>query len=333
MIGDESLEQIDALTAETLAPALIEQRPAEQRVAAGARVIDGRDYTEIGRPPSQRRRRRWLPSVGVMTGPLPAVVIGMVFAAALHTRATSPTGTRGPGNTGTGFPGAPRTQANGDGVATGVCPLAAPNRYLPPRSGCLTVRRADIAADGRQDLVLLYSRLSHERAGQLGLGASLSKMYVATSAMLRVVQAGGGIATVRVDGARAAAIVALAHVNDDPGDELLIQVSQISSGATAVAYGLRDGRLIPAGVTLSYGGDSAGKAGFDCLTGHPARLVQRTFELIGPTIYAWWNETDTTYAWHGPHLIKIAERTFKRRGLPPGSETEIGAGCITGTGG
>jgi hypothetical protein len=191
---------------------------------------------------------------------------------------------------------------------------------------------SEIAGDGRPDLILLYSRLSHERAGQLGLPASLNKMYVATGAMLRVVRARGGRVTARIDGAKAAAIVAAAHVNDDPGDELFIQVSQISSGAAAVAYGLHDGRLVPAGVTLGYGGDLATKAGFDCLTGHPPRLVQRTFQLIGPTIYAWWKETDATYVWHGPRLVKIAERTFKRRGLPPASETDVGAGCVAGIG-
>ena len=219
----------------------------------------------------------------------------------LRTRETVRTGN--PRNTGIGLPGAPHTQPHGYGVATGVCPLAAPNRYLPPRSGCVTVRRADIAGDGRPDLILLYSRLSHERAGQLGLPASVSTMYVATTAMVRVLRARGGSATAPVDDAKAAAILAVAHVNDDVGDELFIQVSQISSGAAAVAYGFHDGRLVPAGVTLGYGGDSATKAGFDCLTGHPPRLVQRTFELIGPTIYAWWTETDVTYAWHGSRLV------------------------------
>jgi hypothetical protein len=294
---------------------------------------DGAADTATGRVhPDERPSRLRLSSVVVVAGVVLAVAIGAVFVSVLHTRGTVRTGNQGPGNTGIGFPGAPHTQPNGYGVATGACPLAGPNRYLLPRSGCVTVRRAEIAGDGRPDLILLYSHLSHERAGQLGLPVSLSRMYVATRAMLRVVRASGGGATTRVDGAKAAAIVAVAHVNDDPGDELFIQVSQISSGANAVAYGFHDGRLVPAGVTLGYGGDSATKAGFDCLTGHLPRLVQRTFELIGPTIYAWWKETDTTYAWHGPRLVKINERTFKRRGLPLASETDVGAGCIAGTG-
>jgi len=249
------------------------------RVARLPLPDDAADTAPARVQPDERPSRSRLSNVVVVTGVLLAVAIGAVFVSVLHTRGTVRTGKRGPRTTSVGFPGAPHTQPHNYGVATGVCPPAAPNRYLPPRSGCVTVRRADIAGDGRPDLILLYSRLSHERAGQLGLPASLNKMYVATGAMLRVVRARGGRVTARIDGAKAAAIVAAAHVNDDPGDELFIQVSQISSGAAAVAYGLHDGRLVPAGVTLGYGGDLATKAGFDCLTGHPPRLVQRTFEL------------------------------------------------------
>jgi RNA polymerase sigma factor (sigma-70 family) len=46
-VTDESLAQIEALTAETPALALIDQLPDEQRVAITARVIDGRGYGEI----------------------------------------------------------------------------------------------------------------------------------------------------------------------------------------------------------------------------------------------------------------------------------------------
>jgi hypothetical protein len=307
--------------------------PDKAADTAPARVQpDGPSRRSPRSPRSRRSRRLRLSGVVVVTSAVLVVVIAALFVSVLHTRGTVHTGNQGPGNTGIGFPGAPHTQPNGNGVATGVCPLAAPNRYLPPRSGCVTVRRADIAGDGRPDLVLLYSRLSRERAGQLGLPARVSKLYVATGAALRVVRGDGAVATARVDGAKAAAIVAVARVADDPGDELFVQVSQISSGANAVAYGFDDGRLVPAGVTLSYGGDSATKAGFDCLPGHPTRLVQRTFELIGPTIHGWWNETDVSYVWHGPRLVKIAKRAFKRRGLPPPSETDVGAGCVAGPG-
>ena len=47
LLTDESLARIEALTAETPALALIDQLPAEQRVAVTARVIDERGYSEI----------------------------------------------------------------------------------------------------------------------------------------------------------------------------------------------------------------------------------------------------------------------------------------------
>jgi RNA polymerase sigma-70 factor (ECF subfamily) len=47
VVSDESFEQIEGLTAETPALELVEQLPAEQRVAVTARVIDERGYGEI----------------------------------------------------------------------------------------------------------------------------------------------------------------------------------------------------------------------------------------------------------------------------------------------
>jgi RNA polymerase sigma factor (sigma-70 family) len=49
VISDESLEQIEALTADTPALELIEELPAEQRHAIEARVIEDRGYGEIAR--------------------------------------------------------------------------------------------------------------------------------------------------------------------------------------------------------------------------------------------------------------------------------------------
>jgi hypothetical protein len=136
----------------------------------------------------------------------------------------------------------------------------------------------------------------------------------------------------RISGIKAAAVDAVAHVSDDPGKEIFLEVQRISSGADAVAYGIHDGRLVAAGVTLSYGGDSATKADFDCLAGNPPRLIQRAYELIGPTIYGAWHETDTVYAWRGPNLVQIGKRTFKRHGAVRIENQGIGRGCIAGVG-
>jgi len=303
------------------------------RVARRPLMEDVADGSTAGTQVAERPGRLRLP--GVVLGAvalLVALVIGAGFVLALHGGRALDEGGQGPGNAGGGFPGAPRTQPNGYGVATGACPLATPNRYLPARSGCVTARRVDLAGDRQQELVLLYSRLSRGHVSWPGAPASLRKMYLADQAALRVVRAGGGAATATIAGTKAAAILAIAHVNGDPGAELFIQVSQVSSGATAVAYGYQNARLVPAGVTLAYGGDSAAKAGFDCLGGNRPRLLQRTFLLAGPTINTSWKETDVTYVWNGPHLVKIGKRTFNHRGLPPAGETNVGAGCVAGIG-
>jgi hypothetical protein len=232
----------------------------------------------------------------------------------------------------TDFPGAPSTQPNGYGVASRACPLAPANRYLPARSGCVTVIRADMNGDSRSDLILIYSRLGRRHpywyAGSVP--SSVKHDFVADAAFVKVVLAGGGGASIKIDDAWAAAVDAVVHVTGAPRTEVFLEVSRLSSGASVVAYGFGDGRLIPAGATLYDGGDSATKSGFDCLPGNPPRLIQRTFLLIGPTIYGWWRETNVIYAWHGPKLVQISSRTFKRRGAAPASDIGFGQGCIKG---
>jgi hypothetical protein len=231
------------------------------------------------------------------------------------------------------FPGAPATQANGYGVETDLCPLAPPNRYLPARSGCVTVRRVDVNGDGKPDLILAYSRLGRRHPySYAGQPSSLRRDFPAKAAFLKVVLAGGTSVSTRINETKpqAVAIDAIAHVNDEPGSEIFLETGRISSGATGVAYGFHDGRLVPAGVMLGYGGDSAAQADFNCLPGNPPRFVQRSFELIGPNVSSWWQETAVTYAWHGPKLVKIASRTFKRYGALKISNQGIGHGCAIG---
>jgi hypothetical protein len=196
--------------------------------------------------------------------------------------------------------------------------------------------RADIAGGGRSDLVLVYSHLDHSSAAYPG-GPSVWKTYFgASDATLAVVLADGHrVSTPISTGAngrnhrvRVAALIAVKHVDDDPGDEIFLEVSHISSGSNAVAYGLKDGRLVPAGVLLSYGGDSGSQGGFDCqAAAEPPELVQRVFLFGSPGVRARWKETELTYAWHGPKLLKIASRTFGENGNPSGREIAIGAGC------
>ncbi len=289
----------------------------------------------------QRRHRR--SGVVLVTAAVAAGVLIAVMAGGGGGGGTGPsTGGRPPGS-GPGanhgrasraFPGAPSTQRDGYGVETDACPLATPSRYLPARSGCVTVVRADVNGDGRPDLILVYSRLSRRYPSGYagGIPPSLRREFVAEAAFLKIVLANGRSVSTRLSQTRAAAIESVAHINDDPGSETVLAVGKTSSGAAAVAYGYHDGRLVPAGVTLNYGGDSAAGGGFNCLSGNPPRLVERTYELIGPTINGWWQETNITYTWHGPRLVQTAKRTFKRRGAVGTSETSIGAGCTAGIG-
>lgn len=234
----------------------------------------------------------------------------------------------------TAFPDAPASQPNSNGVEGDTCRLAVPNRYLPARAGCVTARRADINGDGRPDLVVVYSILGHEHpTGFDGAPPALAKDFFALRAYLEVVFAGGGRVTTAITQPKithAAAIAAISRVNDDPGAEVFLWVTGISSGDTVAAYGLHKGRLAPAGAMLSYGGDSAAAAGFDCLSGSPPRLIQRSLLLLGPTIYGWWQESDTVYAWHGPKLVRISHHTFHRHGAIPSADRRIGRGCIRG---
>jgi hypothetical protein len=307
---------------------LTRKRPDAERHTQSPEVL----FEEARR----RRRRRW--AAGSVAGAILAVAAlayggsgggrGSSLPAAVGGTSGSPS-LSGLASNATAFPGAPQTQAqSSSGVETGWwCPVAAANHYLPAHSGCVTVMRADVNADGRPDLIVVYSRLSSQRFSGPDVSAKTKPYYRADSAHMAVYFAGGGSASTRIDGARAAVIVAAAHVNGDPGSEVFLQLSQISSGATAVAYGFHDGQLVPAGVTLSYGGDSATHTGFNCITGEPPHLIQRDFELIGPTIYGSWRETDITYDWEGPKLVQTAKQTFKEHGSPPISEVGIGAGC------
>jgi hypothetical protein len=194
--------------------------------------------------------------------------------------------------------------------------------------------RADVNGEGQSDLIVVYSRLSRQHPSGYagGIPPSVRREFVAQAAFLKVVLADGTSVATRIGRTRAAAIDSVAHVNTEPGSEIFLEARRISSGATGVAYGYHDGRLVPAGVTLDYGGDSATKAGYNCLLGNPPRVIQRTYELIGPTVNGWWQETSITYTWHGPSLVQTAKRTFKRRGAVAASETNIGHGCTAGVG-
>jgi hypothetical protein len=304
----------------------------------------------------RRRRRRWMAGGALVTAAIiaAALLLGMAGGGGGGSGSTShgqPSGSRSAANTGHVtasrlFPGAPTTQGYYTGPGA-ECTVVPRNRYLPVWSGCVSVAVADVSGSGRRDLVLSYSRLSHvglKSLPRLREPGRSSERYQAKQAMLRVVSPDGHIVTAPVEymttpfnktpaqleKAQASALISVAHVSDEPGKVIFLQTEQISSGTNALAYSLYHGRLVSSGVVLGYRGDGGTRASFQCLAGNPPQLVQHNYELtqvIHEQIYGWWNETTTTYAWHGPRLAKIASSTVKRRVSPRDS---VGDGCTKG---
>jgi hypothetical protein len=207
---------------------------------------------------------------------------------------------------------------------------------------------ADVSGTGHPELVMTYSRLSHVSFNSPPRLRKHARRYPAKQAMLRIVSPAGHMTTTpigysyvpvkgraKLEKVAAAALISVAHVSGEPGEQIFLQIGRISSGSTAAVYSLYRGRLLASGVPLGFGGDSGAQAGFQCVAGNPPRLIQHTYALIrgisaiGNTvhIYGWWNVTTTAYVWHGPRLNKFTQHTIKRRLLP--SDT-VGAGCTKG---
>jgi hypothetical protein len=190
----------------------------------------------------------------------------------------------------------------------------------------VTVRHTDLAGGGHLDLVLIYSQLSHTHFNSPGAPADLSREYMAKRAVLRVINPDGvSTSTVLRGGPGAAALLGIARVGNGVDKKIFIQVNQISSGSTASVYSLYHHRLVLGGY-LSYGGDSGVQAGFGCLP--HGRLIQRVFTPLGNLLSAPWNETDTTFQWRGPRLVKITTRTSKHHGPPAHRDITAGTGCF-----
>ncbi len=336
------------------------QLPPRERSEADVRR-DHKSPDVLFEEARHRRRRRWmaggaLSAAAVIAG---ALMLGMAGGGGGGSGSTAngqpsssgPAASTGHVTASRLFPGAPSTQSYYTGPGA-VCTLAPRSRYLPAWSGCVSAMVADVYGDGRQDLVLSYSRLSHvssSGSARVGKPGRANRRYEAKQAMLRIVSPDGHVVTTpieyrttrvektpaQLERAQAAALISVAHVSDEPGKEIFLGTGHISSGSTALAYSIYHGRLISSGVVLGYRGDGVTKASFQCLAGNPPRLTQHSYELIrgikviNGAIYGWWQETTTTYAWHGPQLVMIAQNTVKLRVSPSKS---VGVGCTRGIG-
>lgn len=230
----------------------------------------------------RRRRRRWIARSALVAGALiaGALILGMAGGGGGGSRSRAHGQPAGSGSAASTshvaasrlFPGVPSTERyyTGPGPA---CTLAPRNRYLPPWSGCVSVRIADVSGNGHQDLVLSYSRVSQVSlrapASALTQPGRASRLYPAKQAMLRIVSPEGSVITApieymttplnktpaQLERAQAAALISVAHVGDEPGKEIFLQTAQISSGSLALVYSLYHSRLVASGVVLGYGGD------------------------------------------------------------------------------
>jgi hypothetical protein len=331
------------------------QLPQRERDTGVERAPDSPDV--LFEEARRRRRRRWAAGSALTVAALVAGIAllgaaggdggsGQTGGTRVRPEGSGFGGSSAGSNPSRSFPGAPSTQPHSVYPGT-ACELAPRSRYLPAWSGCVTATVADLTGSDHADLVLIYSRLEPPALHGVpprspGKPHRVIYLYAARQAMLRVVTPTRQEITAPIESAAVhgtayrvsvASLLAIAHVNDQPGREIFLQTGQSSSGSDFAAYNLYRGRLISAGVGFSSGGDSADGNGFDCRPGSPPRVIERNYQLIHglkaihQMIYGQWKETITTLVWRGPRLAMSSADTYRRRLLP---KERIGAGCTKG---
>jgi hypothetical protein len=273
---------------------------------------------EAGAAVPRRARRSAGAGRGITAGAL--AMIGAAASIALAAVALlvvhgSNTGGASPAS-GSGFPGAPRSQPGSWHLGGMACPLAPHNRYLPERAGCVSVARGDVDGDGRADLILLYGTLSKHR---------IDGGFLPIKFTLEVIRASGGLLTARVpQPLEPPTLLMIGNDNRVPGEEVWVHETHISSGELTGVYTFDGHRLRRAGA-FWYGGDSAARFGFTCSV-RRATIVQRQYLLVGPTIYGRWHRTVTTYAWVGGQLHRAGGETATTHGFPRHPPEGVGCG-------
>jgi hypothetical protein len=202
------------------------------------------------------------------------------------------------------FPNAPRTQPGQWAGGGGPCPLAAPNPYLPRRSGCVSAAVADVDGDGRPDLIMLFAELSSQRidGGFLPIAFTLKVVRASWPALIKYIAPDVH-----------PAIILVRDVNNRPGAEIFVQEQCISSGCGASVYTF-DGRRLRLAGGFEYGGDSGQQYGVTCHRGKNATITQHQFLLQTGGAHALWQQTDTVFTWVGPKLERTSRHTSSRRG-------------------
>ena len=253
---------------------------------------------------------------------MPVVALGFVLVLAHGLRAARAANS-GPVGAPVSRPGKP----SGYGL---VCSEEPANRYLPRRSGCVTVYRAAIGSDKRAGLVVLYANLSHRSVLH-------GRYYVPASWTLEMANTPRDIARIRIEkGALDPFVLRIGNLNGLPGDEVIVQPYDVSSGDPETIYTLSSGTIHPAG-TFSAGGDSLNQQRFSCRMRPTPEIVSDVGIAIanGSSIFkAVWKWTSVTYAWHGVTLIRASSRVFYRKGIrsiaPPTGAWGAGCGVLVG---
>jgi hypothetical protein len=197
------------------------------------------------------------------------------------------------------FPDAPQSQRF---PTFGRCPLAPPNRYLPRRAGCVTVRRADVDGDGRRDLVLLYARLD-ARGYPI-----FSSRDPKSGFTLKVVRRGRSVVAAHVPrGDLNARILRAADLNARAGIELLVHEYHVTTSEGVGVYTFGRDTLRRAHGFVFDGSDAGIVSGLTCNLGPPATIVQHVFTERIP-FRGVWDRVDTTYRWVGAALRRVGTR-------------------------
>jgi hypothetical protein len=192
----------------------------------------------------RRRRRRWIAGSVLVSA---AIIAGALFlgigggggggsAGKVHGQPFGSGSGAGSGHVAASKPFAGARSTRGFYTGPGSeCKLVPRSRYLPAWSGCVSETVAHVFGNGRKDLILSYSRLSHVSLRGLPPrslnGAQDKRMYAAEQAMLRIVSPDGHMITApiaykttasaktpaQVVNAAVAALISVAHVSGEPG--------------------------------------------------------------------------------------------------------------------
>jgi hypothetical protein len=169
---------------------------------------------------------------------------------------------------------------------------------------------ADVDGNGKPDLVTL--RRTSSSGGRL-----------------QVVLSSGRLLSVNTptDAVWLPGLVATGNVDGRPGDELLVDVTHVTTAETIYIYTYWHGRLRLAGRSSAYGYDYGTLSGLTCsVQGSKHFITEHDFSLQPPSVSGHWTRQDTRYVWQGPSLkLSATHPAYSIQGNP--SPALVGVQC------